>query len=55
MSCQAYQELKEDWKNEERTVIIRQMIREGLDKAIILKCTQCTEAEYAKAAKTAKG
>lgn len=39
----------------ERTTIVQKMIKEGLDKAIILKCTQCTEAEYAKAAKTAKG
>lgn len=65
--CRAFRELEEDWQNEgmekgikegkkegkreERSAIIRQMIKEGLDKAIILKCTQCTEAEYAKAAK----
>lgn len=39
----------------ERTTIVQKMIKEGLDKAIILKCTQCTEAEYARAAKAAKG
>lgn len=61
--CQAFRELEEDWQNEgmEKGIkegklqVVRQMIKEGLDKAIILKCTQCTEAEYAKAAKTAKG
>lgn len=61
--CQAFRELEEDWQNkgmekgikEGKLQVVRQMIKEGLDKAIILKCTQCTEAEYAKAAKSAKG
>ena len=68
--CQAYQELKEDWKNEgmekgikegkrkgkreERTAIIQRMIKKGLDEDQIINLIECTKAEYARAVKLGK-
>lgn len=46
---------KRKGKREERTAIIQRMIKKGLDEDQIINLIECTKAEYAKAAKTAKG
>ena len=45
---QAREEMREEMA-EEKIRIIRQMIEEGMDKALIQRVTKCTEEEYIKA------
>ena len=59
--CKALEDMKEEYletgreegrkegREEERLLIIRQMIKEDMDKALIRSITKCTEEEYMKA------